>query len=256
MNRNRLFEIVERADYNDRASAVYDVFMIVVIVTSLVPLAFKVDNAFLTALDRICALIFMADYILRWFTADLRFGKNTRLPFLKYPFSAMALIDLTAILPSLFVANGLFNLLRMLKIIRALRVLRVFKALRYSKSFIIIRNVLHDSREPLLAVCAFAGGYILVSALVVFNVEPDTFESFFDAVYWATVSLTTVGYGDIYPVSALGRVVTMLSSLFGIAIVALPAGIITAGYMSELTKERGRSSKSGDGNDDVDASDD
>ena len=66
----------------------------------------------------------------------------------------------------------------------------------------------------------------------------DSFESFFEAIYWATVSLTTVGYGDIYPVSTLGRVITMVSSLFGIAIVALPAGIITAGYMNELGRKQ------------------
>lgn len=60
---------------------------------------------------------------------------------------------------------------------------------------------------------------------------------FFDAIYWATVSLTTVGYGDIYPVTTLGRIITMISSVFGIAIVALPAGIITAGYMSEVQSQ-------------------
>jgi voltage-gated potassium channel len=81
-----------------------------------------------------------------------------------------------------------------------------------------------------------AGGYILVSALIIFNIEPESFGSFFDAVYWATVSLTTVGYGDIYPVSLMGRIITMFSSVFGIAIVALPAGIITAGYMGELER--------------------
>jgi voltage-gated potassium channel len=79
-----------------------------------------------------------------------------------------------------------------------------------------------------------AGAYILISALVIFNVEPESFETFFDAIYWATVSLTTVGYGDIYPVTTVGRVVTMLSSILGIAIIALPAGIITAGYMKEI----------------------
>ena len=79
-----------------------------------------------------------------------------------------------------------------------------------------------------------AAGYILISALIIFNVEPDTFDSFFMALYWATVSLTTVGYGDIYPVSFAGRLLAMISSVFGIAIVALPAGIITADYLSEL----------------------
>ena len=105
----------------------------------------------------------------------------------------MAIIDLLSILPSLTIINDGLKVLRVLRMIRALRVLRVFKAMRYSKSFEIIGNVLHSSRDSLIAVCALAGGYILVSALVVFNVEPDSFESFFDAVYWATVSLTTVG---------------------------------------------------------------
>jgi voltage-gated potassium channel len=78
----------------------------------------------------------------------------------------------------------------------------------------------------------------LISALIVLSVEPETFPTFFDAVYWATVSLTTVGYGDIYPVSMAGKIITMCSTLFGIAIVALPAGIVTAGYMDELNKTR------------------
>ena len=78
--------------------------------------------------------------------------------------------------------------------------------------------------------------YIFVSALVIFNVEADSFNTFFDAIYWATVSLTTVGYGDIYPVTTAGRIITMISSLFGIAVVALPAGIITAGYMEIIEK--------------------
>ncbi len=121
--------------------------------------------------------------------------------------------------------------------IRTFRIFRVFKAFRYSKNLIIIIDVLRSSRNALLAVCSLAVGYVLVAALVIFNVEPDSFDTLFDAIYWATVSLTTVGYGDIYPVTVTGRVVTMLSSVFGIAIVALPAGIITAGYMKAVDKE-------------------
>ncbi|MEE1023645.1 MAG: potassium channel family protein [Acutalibacteraceae bacterium] len=82
-----------------------------------------------------------------------------------------------------------------------------------------------------------AVAYILVSALVIYNVEPESFETFFDAIYWATISLTTVGYGDIYPVTTIGRIVTMISSAFGIAIIALPSGVITAGYLAEINKE-------------------
>lgn len=83
---------------------------------------------------------------------------------------------------------------------------------------------------------------MLVSALVVFNVEPDTFENYFEAVYWATVSLTTMGYGDIYPVTIAGRIITMISSFMGIAIVALPAGIITSGMMDEINSEKEKNS--------------
>ena len=82
-----------------------------------------------------------------------------------------------------------------------------------------------------------ACGYILVSALIMFQVEQSSFGNFFDAIYWAVVTLTTVGYGDIYPVSNIGRLVGMLSSFMGIAIVALPTGIITAGYTNALSKE-------------------
>ena len=77
-------------------------------------------------------------------------------------------------------------------------------------------------------------GYIFISALIIFNVDPSTFPNFFDALYWATISLTTVGYGDIYAVSTTGKIITMISSFLGIAIDALPAGIITAGYMKEI----------------------
>lgn len=97
-----------------------------------------------------------------------------------------------------------------------------------------IANIFKKQKGPLCYVLILALGYIVISALVVFNVEPDSFNTFFDAIYWATVPLTTMGYGDIYPVTEIGRIVTMISSLFGIAIVALPAGIITAGYMDEL----------------------
>jgi voltage-gated potassium channel len=148
----------------------------------------------------------------------------------------MAIVDLLSILPSLTLLNNGFKLFKLFRLFRTFRVFRVFKTFRYSKNIKIISSVLHNSKESLIAVGTLAGAYILISALVIFNVEPESFETFFDAIYWATVSLTTVGYGDIYPVTTVGRVVTMLSSILGIAIIALPAGIITAGYMQEIEK--------------------
>ena len=237
MSRKRIYEIIEKSESDDKLSAAYDIFMMIVIVISLIPLAFKKDYLGFVIIDKVCVAIFIIDYILRWITADYKYDKKSVSSFLRYPFSGMAIVDLLSILPSLTIVSSGFKLLRVLRMIRAMRVLRVFKAMRYSKSFEIIGNVLRSSKNSLTAVCILAAGYILVSALIIFNVEPDSFRTFFDAVYWATVSLTTVGYGDIYPVSTLGRIITMFSSIFGIAIVALPAGIITAGYMNEINKE-------------------
>lgn len=241
--RKRIFEIIEVSDGNDRLSSIYDATMLALIILSLIPLAFKAETTFFAVIDKVCAATFILDYALRLITADYKFGKKSIGSFIRYPFSFMAIIDLISILPSITVLNSGFKLLRLMRMMRALRVFRVFKTFRYSKSVRIIANVFKRSKEPLIAVCTLAGAYILVSALVIFNVEPDSFDTFFDAIYWATVSLTTMGYGDIYPITTAGRIITMVSSIFGIAIVALPAGIITAGYMNEINDQEEDSSE-------------
>lgn len=244
--RKRLFEVIETSEGNDLVSSLYDIVMLVAIVTSIIPLAFKQSNEVFRFTDIITTIIFIVDYLLRLCTADYKLGKNGIGSFVRYPFTAWAIVDLISILPTLTALNSGFKLFRLFRIARTFRVFRVFKAFRYSKSFAIIVEVIKNSKNALLAVCTLAIGYIFVSALVVFNVEADSFETFFDAVYWATVSLTTVGYGDIYPITTAGRVITMISSMFGIAIVALPAGIITAGYMDALNEKREDSDIKGD----------
>lgn len=236
--RKRIYEIIEKAEGNDRLSAIYDFAMIVFIVISLVPLAFKNPAQLWNVTDKICVIVFIIDYILRWITADYKYDKQALSSFVKYPFSMMAIIDLLSILPSLTLVNSGFKVLRLLRMLRAMRVLRIFKTVRYSNNFRKLYNVMMNSKDSLIAVCILAVGYILASALVIFNVEPYSFNNFFEAIYWATVSLTTVGYGDIYPISTTGRIITMISSVFGIAIVALPAGIITAGFVKEIEKEQ------------------
>lgn len=154
-----------------------------------------------------------------------------------YPFTPMAILDLLTILASVSVLNSGFKVLKLFRLLRTFRVLRVFKAFRYSKNVAIILDVFKKQKEALTVVGVLAVGYIFVTALIIFNVEPDTFPTFFDAIYWATISLTTVGYGDIYAVSNVGKILTMISSLLGIAIVALPAGIVTAGYMEAISKQ-------------------
>lgn len=107
-------------------------------------------------------------------------------------------------------------------------------------------SILYKERQVLSSVLVLALLYIFVTALILFNVEPHinpytgqpTFRSFFDALYWATVTLTTVGYGDMCPVTDVGHFVSMLSSLFGIAVIALPSGVITARYLDELRRKK------------------
>lgn len=187
-------------------------------------------------IDIITVVIFIADYLLRLITADYKLEKGIK-SFLLYPLTPMAIIDLLSIMPSISLLNSGFRVLKIFRLFRTFRVFRVFKAFRYSKNISIIINVFKRQKDSLTVVCVLAIGYILVFALIVFNVEPDTFPTFFDAIYWATVSLTTVGYGDIYAVSGAGKIITMISALFGIAIVALPAGIVTAGYMDEIKQQ-------------------
>ncbi len=233
--RKRIFEIIEVAAENDVVSKVYDFGMMAVIILSLIPIAAKTNEGWIGIVDYATMGIFIVDYILRILTADYKI-KREKLSFIIYPVTPMAVIDLLAILPSLLPVSGALRVLKILRLLRTLRVFRVFKVIRYSKSIRVILEVFKRQKESLLVVCGLAGGYILVTALIIISIEPETFPSFFDAIYWATVSLTTVGYGDIFAVSTAGKIITMISAVFGIAIVALPAGIITAGYMDAIAK--------------------
>ena len=235
--RKKLYSIIEPVDNGTKLSSIYDFIMMATIVISIVPLAFKETNIIFQWIDYITVGIFVLDYILRLFTADYKLNKSAA-SFFVYPITPMAVIDLLSILPSVTVLNNGFRLLKLFRLLRTLKVLRAFKFLRYSKSFDVIASVFKKQKKVLSAVATMAVAYVLISALVIYNVEPESFETFFDAIYWATISLTTVGYGDIYPITTIGRIVTMISSVFGIAIIALPSGVITAGYLSEINKDQ------------------
>ena len=234
--RKRLYDIIEPKTKMSKLSKAYDIAMIIIILLSFVPLVCKYDGLVLDAIDLFCVSIFIIDYLLRWATADYRFGKKGIVSFIRYPVSAMAVIDLLTILPSIIELNSAFRALRVARLIKALRVLRFLRLFRYSRNMEMLKNVFYTQRYSLILVLILTIGYVFISALVMYQVEPDTFGDFFDALYWATVTLTTVGYGDLVAATAVGRGITMLSSLMGIAVIALPAGIITAGYVEELKK--------------------
>ena len=231
--RKRIYQTVHI--YSGNAPAViYKYVMIAFILLSMIPLVTKSDYEIFAKFDLVCLIVFALDYFLRWITADYKFGKYHWTSFIKYPFRLMSIIDLMSVFALSSSICGWFG---GYGAANALMVFRLVRILRYSKNVQTIMEILRRSKKPLSAVCGLAIGYIFISAIVLFNIEPDSFKTFFDAVYWSTVSLTTVGYGDIYPVTVLGRALAMISSFFGIAIVALPAGIITAEYIGRVDSD-------------------
>ncbi|MFV0518213.1 MAG: ion transporter [Aminipila sp.] len=243
--RQRIFEIVNRTFKEDCISKLYNILVMLAAVISLVPLMFKEQGQELILIDRATVSVLFLDYFLRWFTCDLQTNHRKRgtknMDFLKYPFTPFAMVELLALLPSLGLVGNNFMLLRLL---------RVFKLFLYSECMRHICNVFRKELKTLYSVMIITVVYIFISALLLFQNEPQIFDDFFEALYWATTALTTIGYGDIYPMTTVGRLISMISSLFGLIIITLPAGIVTAGFVEEInrdgrTKETERTVKRG-----------
>ena len=236
--REKIYNIIKSPISGNSETTTYDYFMMIIITASLLPLTFKQTSEpyWVTYVEHITIGIFIMDYILRWIVADYEYP-DLKKPFLKYVYQPMAIIDMLSIMPYILVSitaiNPEFMTFLLLRLSRLARTLRSLKILKYSRSFRVLSKVVKGSIEPLKTVVLLTVSYIFISALIIFNVETD-FEDFFEALYWATVSLTTVGYGDVVPKTMLGRVITMISSIMGIAVIALPSAIITAGYMKAI----------------------
>ncbi len=245
--RKKIYNIIEPAKSGDRVSLIYDIVMLIAITASIIPLMFVEENPVFRVIEQVTVAFFIIDYLLRWFTADYRLNKGGW-SFVLYPFTGWAIIDLLSILPGLSLIGRGFKIFR---VTRLLRILRLFKFIRYSDKIQVLGRVVRKEKGVLFTVLMISLFYVFLTALIMFNAEPhvnpDTgavvFENFFDALYWATVTLTTVGYGDMVPVTDIGRVVSMLSSLFGVAIIALPSGVITASYLEELRAEKEKKDK-------------
>lgn len=234
-----MFEIVERADEGDSASYAYDIFIAVTAVLSITPLLLRVsDFATLPAriiqiIDIVTVYILLGDYFMRWMTHDMRCKERGHdhgwHAFLVYPFRPMAIIDLISLLPTLIVMPEMFRFLRLLRLLKLFRVLR---------SLSIVGNVFIREGRTLLSVLVVVILYVFSAALVMYCYEPQTFSTFLEAFYWAMTALATIGYGDLYPQTDVGKIVSIVSTVVGIVVVALPAGIITGGYVSEMRRMR------------------
>jgi voltage-gated potassium channel len=226
MNLKRTIE-----ENDTRAGRVFDLFVQSLIVLSL--LSFSVETLpnlsgpiknILDTLEVIVVAIFTAEYLLRLVVADHR---------LKFIFSFCGLIDLFAILP-FYVARGID--LRSLRIFRLFRLFRAFKILRYSKAIQRFKDAFLTVKEELILFIVATAFLLFIAAVGIYYFEspaqPDQFKSVFHCLWWAIATLTTVGYGDVYPITAGGKIFTFVMLVIGLGIIAVPTGLIA----SALTK--------------------
>ena len=235
--KRRIYEILEPSGTNDPASKAYDLLMTTAVVVGLIPMTLKHENVFVVWIDIVTSLLFIIDYAFRLYTADYKMGYKSYKAYVAYVLSPLAIFDFLSIVP---VISVFYRPLAGLALLRLFRVFRVVKLVRYSKVMVTITNVIRKVRKQLEAVFILVVIYIFISAMLMFQLEPNLFETFFDALYWATISITTIGYGDIYPMTLLGKIITMISALVGMAVIALPTGIITASYMQEITRKKSK----------------
>jgi len=186
----------------------------------------------------VSVIIFTGEYLLRIMTADLKYPRKRKIfSVLVFIFSGLGLIDLLAILPFYLPFATRIDL-RVLRILRLTRVIRIMKIGRYSRSLSLIARVFKRKRSDLLVTIFVTSLLILLASSLMYYIESDTqpeeFPNIVASFWWAIATLTTVGYGDVYPVTVLGKILSGIIAMLGIGLVALPTGIISSGFMEEI----------------------
>jgi voltage-gated potassium channel len=210
------------------------------VILETVPSIQKLYEEFFRVFDLVSVIIFTIEYVLRVWSSnhDPRY-KHSIYGRLRYMISTGALIDLLAILPFYVHVFVGFDL-RVLRIFRLLRFLRVFRLTAYMKSAGMVKNVFKKRANELkLSMVLILFFIIMASCLLYFaehQAQPAVFSSIPATIWWAVITATSVGYGDMIPITVLGKTLTSIISLCGLAVLALPAGIITAGFLEELRK--------------------
>lgn len=251
--KNRVEEILNGVSTADIYARIFQVFIITLIFLNVFAVILEtVEGIFsrctmaFKAFDAFSVFVFTVEYLLRLWTctSDKRFrgALKGRLRFAATPF---ALVDLMAILP--FYAPMFLPLdLRVIRALRLFRLLRILKMGRYSESLRMMGNVLREEKEALL-VTVFGVSILLViaSSLMYFienAAQPNAFSSIPAAIWWGVATVTTVGYGDMYPITPLGRFLGAIIAILGIGAIAIPAGIVTTGFTKEIQKRHGKKS--------------
>lgn len=239
INMQRLREIVQET--NTRAGQLFDLSIQLLIFMSLIGFAIETlptlsesSKYFLSIFEVAVIAIFTMEYVLRWLVSESKF---------KFTFSFWGLIDLAAILPFYLVLFDLgfgFDLV-MLRTLRLLRLVRLVKIARYTKSIARLRLAMKIAKEDLMLALGGTAVMLCIASFGIYQfenpVQPDKFSSVFDSLWWSIATLTTVGYGDIYPITIGGKIFTGFILMIGLGIVALPAGIIASSLTEARTQE-------------------
>jgi voltage-gated potassium channel len=242
---HRLLDPDARATAGERAANAFLTTLIAVNVAAVVLETMPRLRAALAVefewLEQVSVTLFTLEYLARLWTApvDPRFaGRGGRLRYLATP---LALVDLVAILPFFLARSGIVDL-RYVRAVRLIRMLRVFKIARYSDALVTFARVFRKRRPELALISLFLGLLLVVASAAMYQAEneaqPELFSSVPATMWWTITTLTTVGYGDMYPVTPWGRALGGAISLLGIGFFALPAGILAAAFAEELANKR------------------
>lgn len=249
--KNKVYSIIE--EVGDEDSRRFELFILALIFLSIVALCLETVKSIETqyrfwfhAFDVFSIAIFSVEYLLRiWSCTAHEDYKHPLWGRIKYAFTTLALVDLIAILPFYlpfilpFIGLEKFFDLRSL---RSIRLFRVFKLFRYSKTLSLFQRVMWDKRQELSVTLFFLVFLLLFASSVMFYAEhraqPENFSSIPASMWWAIATLTTVGYGDVYPVTAIGRFFASIIAVLGIGLFALPTSILGAAFVEEVENNR------------------
>jgi len=248
MIKKRIYTIFEVAHGDDHLSRYFDIFILSLITLNGLAMVFETVESLSIKyhyvfwwIEAVSVPIFTVEYLLRLWacTADPEHGHPV-FGRIRYALKPLSVVDLLAILP--FYLTFLNVDLRIIRVLRIFRILRLAKLTRYSSAVWTFHRVFMRKKDELLiALTSIVILLVLASTMIYYaenHVQPDRFSSIPEAMYWGVVTLTTVGYGDIVPVTGIGKVLGAVTGLLGIAIFALPAGILASGFMDEVKIQR------------------
>lgn len=245
--KKRTFEIIEKAEKGDIVSHLFDIFIMLLIVINILSVfveTFSISDELRNLLYKIevfSVVVFSIEYLLRLWTANYLYEDLPPvLARIRYFFSFMALVDLFAILP--FYIPFIIKVdLRILRILRLIRLLRVVKANRYTKSLHKVIDVIREKASELISAVFILLLLMIVSSVLIYYFEapaqPDVYINALSGVWWSVSIFTSVWLGDIYPITTAGRILCAIMAVLGVAIIAVPTGIISSGFVENTDEE-------------------